>query len=129
MSENETPQEENTPVVPDLASLLAEVPGSPDPTTIESWKKKHGEIFCSGFTDSELFIWRPVTRREYLNLQKSQTEDFDFQEALVKVCVLWGSDMVSLDRKAGSINTLAEQILQNSNFMPPQIASNLVIKL
>lgn len=127
MSEQEKAPEEQA--APDLASILAEFPGAPDKVQLEAMKKQHGEVFCSGFSDTELFIWKPVTRKEYLVLQKNQTQESDFQEQLVNLCVLWGSDMGSLEKKAGSVMTLAEQIMQNSNFMAPQLAASLVIKL
>lgn len=116
---------------PDLATLLAQVPGAPDAATLEKWKQVHGEIFCSGFSDEEIFIWKPINRREYLEVQKvvQATPEVDFSEIVVKKCILWASNDRALELKAGSIPTLSEQIMQNSNFMPVQMAANLVIKL
>lgn len=123
--------------MPDLAGFLSAFEGSPTQDQIEAWKSDHGEIFCSGFTETELYIWRPLTRREYVAMQVelAQSEEpvtaFTVEEKVVGQCVLWGSGpgLDSLERKAGSLSTLHEQIMQNSNFMNPAMASALVIKL
>ena len=117
-----------------VTDLLSVIPGAPGPEQIESWKQEHGEIFCSALSNTELLIFRPLKRREFLELQlmaQQQTTPVDGEELLVKKCVLWGSDtaLKSLDNKAGSLSTLQEQILQNSNFVAPNVAAALVVKL
>lgn len=129
----ETPEME----LPDLASFLAAFEGAPTKDQIEQWKSAHGEVLCSGFSDVELFIWRPLTRKEYVAMQVefAQSEEpvtaFSVEDKVVEMCVLWASNqgLESLERKAGSMSTLHEQIMQNSNFMNPAMASALVIKL
>lgn len=123
--------------VPDLTSILSAFEGAPSPEQIEEWKQKHGDVFCSGFSDLELFIWRPLTRREYVDMQvqiaqsQSPVNSYEVEETVVKQCLLWGSALgyKSLNNKAGSYSTMQEQILQNSNFMNVQVASQLVFKL
>lgn len=129
--EQENATEQQPAATPDLASLLAQIPGAPDAAALEKWKQVHGEIFCSGFSDDEIFIWKPVNRREYLEIQKAvqANQEADFSELVVRKCILWSSSERALELKAGSIPTLSEQIMQNSNFMPVQLAANLVIKL
>ena len=117
-----------------ITDLLATITGSPTPEQIEAWKQEHGEIFCSALSNTELLIFRPLKRREFLELQlaaQQQQVGVDGEELLVKKCVLWGSDsaLKSLDNKAGSLTTLQEQILQNSNFVAPNVAAALVVKL
>lgn len=117
-----------------VTDLLQAQPGAPSTDQIESWKQEHGEIFCSALSSTELFIFRPLKRREYLELQlfaQQQQTPVDGEELLVKKCLLWGSNTAvkSLDQKAGSLSTLQEQILQNSNFVAPAVAAALVIKL
>ena len=131
--------EEQQEGVPDLVNLLRDFDGSPTQTDIEKWKQQHGEIFVSGFSESELFVWRPLTRAEYVFLQKQmrtpQEEgrqsmtDLDFEDAVVEKCILWGSEMNALKNKGGSVSTLSEQIMTNSNFMAPNVASLFVMKL
>lgn len=121
---------------PDLAKLLSVFPGSPSKDKLEGWKQEHGEIFCSGFSETELFIWRPLSRREYVGLQKElrapgaqQMTELEYEEAVVAKCVMWSSAPNALERKGGSVSTLSEQIMLNSNFVPPAVASAYVIKL
>lgn len=117
-----------------ITDLLAALPGAPTKEQIEAWKQEHGEVFCSALSGEEIFIFRPLKRREYLELQllaQQQQTPIDGEELLVKKCLLWGSDLAvrSLDNKAGSLTTLQEQVLQNSNFVAPAVASALVVKL
>ncbi len=134
----EVEQKEETAAGPDLAGLLAVFPGAPSKDQLETWKQQFGETFCSGFSETELFIWRSLSRREYVQLQKQlrtpppqgvePMNEFDYEDMVVATCVLWSS-VPDMARKGGSISTLSEQILMNSNFMPPQMASAFVIKL
>ena len=120
-----------------LAAILSEFPQSPTETNIENWKENHGEVYCSGFSEEELVVWRPINRREFVKLQETvQTSgqavsNFDLEEEVVQKCILWTSPKakIALEHKAGSLSTLNEQIMQNSNFVNPQMASALVVKL
>lgn len=125
---------------PDIASFLSKFPGSPNTDQIEAWKQKFGEILCSAFTEEEIFIWRPLSRQEYLAIQNEamqarqegiQVEEAEMELRVVSTCILWSSEpgTKSLDTKGGSISTLNEQIMLNSNFMPPAMAASMVIKL
>lgn len=120
---------------PAFEAYLEGIPGAPGKDQIEKWKQQFGEVLCSGFSETELFIWRPITRAEFVNLQtimaQQEATQFEFEERLVEACVLWASPagQQSLQTKAGSLSTLQEQIMQNSNFMNPAVASALVIKL
>ncbi len=140
MSEDKKPEEnqpEEQSPVENLAAALAAYPGAPTVQVIEGWKQQFGEVMASGFTDDELFVWRPITRREYVALQKEMAtpkegqeplNGFDFEDRVVKTCLLWSS-VQNLDSKGGTIPTLSEQIMQNSNFTSPQLAGMLVVKL
>ena len=120
-----------------LKDLLKAFPDAPTESTIEEWKGTHGEVMCSGFSESELFMFRPLTRGEFVELQvvlaQNQTTETQFavEEDIVNKCVLWatGNGLKSLQTKGGSLSTLHEQIMQNSNFVNPAMASALVIKL
>lgn len=120
---------------PALDEYMRGIPGAPSKDQIEQWKQQFGEVLCSGFSETELFVWRPLTRAEFVGLQAAmaQTEatQFDFEDKLVETCVLWASPAgtQALEKKAGSMSTLQEQIMQNSNFMNPAVAAALVVKL
>ncbi len=128
---------EEQPGPPDLAGFLSKLPGAPSKEKIESWKKQYGEVMVSGFDEEELFVFRPLTRREFTNLQKKlrtpeqgkePMDEFQYEEEVVAACVLWSS-VTDITSKGGTITTLSEQIMQNSNFTNPQVASMLVMKL
>lgn len=120
-----------------LAEVLAEFENSPDETQIEEWKQQHGEVLCSALSETELFVFRPITRGEFVNLQmhiseaKEPISNFEVEQTVVEQCVLWASPqgLDSLDKKAGSLSTLHEQILQCSNFVNPAYVGQFVIKL
>lgn len=120
-----------------LGQIMADIPDSPDQSQIETWKQKHGDVFCSGFSPSEMYVFRALTRAEFVQVQavmQSTEEQFtqlDLEEQIVKRCMLWASQegQLALVNKAGSLTTLHEQILQNSNFINPALAAQLVMKL
>jgi len=123
---------------PNLVELLKDFDSAPGETEIEKWKQQFGEVFVSGFSETELFVWRPLSREEYVTMQKKMRapvegeepmSDLDFEEAVVETCILWGSETGALKTKGGSVSTLSEQIMTNSNFMAPAMASVLVMKL
>lgn len=130
--EEEKKEEEKT-----LGDVLAAFAGAPDEATIETWKTTHGEVLCSGFSETELFVFRPITRDEFVNLQmhianaQEQISNFAVEQKIVETCLLWASPpgVNSLEKKAGSLSTLHEQILQASNFINPAYASQFVMKL
>ena len=120
-----------------LGDYLSEFAESPDSQQIEQWKQIHGEVLCSGLSETELYVFRSITREEFVNLQahiaqlKEQVNNFEIEVKIVETCVLWASPpgIDALAKKAGTYSTLHEQILQASNFMNPAYVSQLVIKL
>lgn len=130
--EEEKKEEEKT-----LGDYLAAFAGAPQDQQIEVWKQEHGEVLCSGLSETELYVFRPITREEFVNLQayiaqmEGKVSNFEIEVKIVETCVLWASPpgTEALDKKAGTYTTLHEQILQASNFMNPAYASQFVIKL
>ena len=128
-------QEESKEKQPSIRDLLDEFPNSPSADQVDQWKSKYGDVFCTAFTPTEIFIFRPLNRREWVDMQTMAqdpgSQGIDAEEKIVRACVLWLSDdgVRSLETKGGSLSTLNEQIMQNSNFMNPSMASALVIKL
>lgn len=121
--------------IKDLADALAIFPGAPTRETIEGWKREFGGAYASGTTDTEIFIWRSVTRGEFteisVNAVEQQLTQLGVEEALVKKCLLWASPggQEALVKKGGTITLLHEQIMVHSNFLDPRVASQIVIKL
>lgn len=123
-----------------LGEVLKAFPDAPDDGQIEKWKQEYGEVICSMFSEVEIFIFRPIKRAEFVNLQmhiaQAQQEgnainNYDVEQKIVESCVIWMSPLGlnSLENKAGSMSTLHEQVLQASNFVNPAYASQFVIKL
>ena len=140
--ENENPpkeeeKSEDEPQVKTVDQALGVFPGAPDKAQLETWKQQYGEILCSGFSDTELFVFRPMRRDEFVNLQTviSQAQEpisqFDVEDKIVRTCTMWASPagLECLENKAGSLSTLHEQILQVSNFMNPALAASFVVRL
>ncbi len=117
-----------------LKDALSNFTGAPTVEQIEAWKAKYDQVFTTGFSATELFIFRSMQRQEYVELQTAmQSQKFEtvyqYEEAYVRTCMLWASDSQWATRKAGTISTLFEQIQQQSNFVPASMASMLVIEL
>jgi hypothetical protein len=147
MNEEETVEsqaEPEAPKAPDLLSIIQSKPGGPSKQVIDTWKAKHGAIYASGFSEEELYIWRAISRNEYKKIQiegqeiaqmpvpaEAMAAQMASEEKIVSMCILWPAktaEELAAD-KGGTVPTLLEQIMQNSNFMTPQQASYLVVKL
>src|SRR3990167_3689911 len=117
---------------PDVGKALFAFSGSPSRDEIDKWKTQYGDVYCSGLSPTELFIFRPLKRKEFVEMQialsQNQGNQFGSEENTVRTCLLWASEpgMASMETKAGTLATLNEQVLQNSNFVSPMVASALV---
>jgi hypothetical protein len=125
-----------------LMEALSKFPNAPTHEQIEEWKK-NSDVMASGLDDDEIYLWRPINRREFkakkqefmLAAQQAQQEgkappaDGSMEEALVDACILWASSPQALQRKAGSYEVLYEQIMASSNFINPAVAAQMVLKL
>jgi hypothetical protein len=141
MSEAQEPVEEVVEEVkepeqegPDISGLMFDFPGSPSKEQIEDWKGVYGDVFCTGFSEVELYVFRPLNRAEWIVLQirmQEQKNEVDLEQEVVNQCLLWCTDIgrKALDTKAGSLSTLHEQVMQQSNFVNPAMAAALVVKL
>lgn len=124
--------EQNKNLGGQVRTFLDKHPGAPSAVKIEGWKAQYTDVFVSAFSDSEIFIFRCLNRKEYVDLQKQaatgELSSEQHEEETVKKCLLWSS-VADLNAKAGNVPTLLEQIVAHSNFMPPQLAVQLVGKL
>ena len=115
-----------------LKDLLREFKDAPSSESVEKMKAQHGDVFVSVLSDDEIFLFRAMTRKEHRDLNTKIAEGKvpadSFEDEVVKLCILWKS-VKDLDAKGGTIPSLLEQIMQNSNFLPPQLLSQLVTKL
>lgn len=115
-----------------LKALLDEFPNRPTAAEVDALKSTHGDVFLSALSDDEVFLFRALSRREHRMLNSDiAAEKFspdELDEKVVNLCVLWKS-VSDLEQKAGTIPSLYEQVMQNSNFLPAQLLTNLVTKL
>lgn len=111
-----------------LLDALGALENSPDPAQIAGWKEAFGGVYIAAFDADEVFVFRSLNRAEYRDIQTTDFEPMEYEETVVKKCLLFSS-VNSLEQKAGTIPSLLEMIMQNSNFVPPQIAAQLVSKL
>lgn len=144
--DGEEPQEEIDP----LEYIQANFDNAPSSSDVELWKQRFGDVFITGLTDDEVFIWRTVKRLEYKNIMarvaaamqtmaKTQTAMANvdegrnslFIEELCKTCILWPSiDQNQLAfSKAGTLDALANLILEGSNFLAHSLAVRLTRKI
>ena len=131
--EKKEPVSEEQEVETQIKQYLSEQQNAPEQEQIDKWKGEFGEVFASGFSPTEIYVWRAMRRHEYIQLQVSaQTNNlntFQLEEATCDLCILWPTGKVWNNEKAGTPHSLSEQIMQNSNFLSPQAAAMLVIKL
>jgi len=129
----EVKQEES--IQEELPKFLATKPGAPSQNQIDEWKSLHKDVFVSALSDDDLFVWRPLSRKEYVALQsraadpKNPLDQFQQEEEVCNICVLFPCGLDWSEGKAGTANTLSGLIMQNSHFLNPAAASMLVAKL
>lgn len=136
MSEEAVQQQTEEEKVEQLPDIMKKIPDAPTQDQIEKWKAEYGEVYVSGFSETELFVWHPIARPAYVQIQElvqnpeHQMTQFKFEELVCDSCVLWKSVKVSWEKgKAGTPQSLFEQIMNQSNFLTPAASSMLVAKL
>lgn len=92
---------------------------------LAEWKvRNNNEVYMSDF-DDEIFIWRPLRRKEYrdLNRVEGQRDEFYIEESICRACVLWPEEYgqhTMVFGKAGIPSTLSNLILERSGFGRPE---------
>ena len=125
--------EEQTTPQDRIPELLKEQKDAPSQRQIDDWKTQYGDIFISGFSENEIFVWRAISRSEFVTIQTAAVTGegltpFAIEEQTVACCLLWPLG-VDLNKKGGTISTLSEQIMLQSHFLNQQHAAHLVAKL
>lgn len=136
MSEEQVKEQEKKEELEPAQAALKEQDDAPSQEQVELWKAQHGDVFVMALSPSEVFVFRCLQRREHLALQNHAAQnnltEIDWPELVVNACLLWSRGDVQNDwsvTKAGTVNTLYEQIMANSNFLNPMHAASLVSKL
>lgn len=92
-------------------------PDGPTVGEIEEWKEAFGEIYLTTINE-EVFIWRPLTRKEMKEVHTKTSGIHQREEVYCQLCNIWPSDYDFGDQgnKAGIPSVLSEQILLKSGF-------------
>ena len=95
--------------------------GGPTPSKVEELKEKHGDIYMTEFEDESVYIWKPLSRKEFKDIMKAEGADALFREERVcEKCVVWPENydfMAMTTGRAGVPTILSEQIMDRSGFM------------
>lgn len=100
------------------------MPGGPTIEQVEKWKSMYNdEVYLTEF-DNEVFLWRPITRKEFKDIMKLQNADsFYREERICEKCVLFPEQYnfsAMVRGKAGIPTVLSELIMEKSGFVPKQ---------
>ena len=95
-------------------------PDGPAVAQVEEWKSRfNDEVYLTEF-DEEIFIWRPITRKEYKSVMKIQNADsFYKEERICEAVVLYPEQynfMQMTAGKAGIPTLLSELVMEKSGF-------------
>lgn len=122
---------------PDIYDLIVALRG-PSRAAIEERKKQLGcELIAIPFSDTDIYLIKPLTSLQYRNMQASweragaEMTEHMRHEAIVKASLQWPtlSPTDYSTMKAGTISSLVEAILFASNFIPTQLLMSMAIRL
>jgi len=125
MEEEMGPQTSNLGVIDEDDVTLADeeiFPGGPTYNDVEKWKSQYGdEVFLTEIDENNIFVWRPIKRKEYKDIQKIQNADaFYKEERICDKVVLYPKNyghMHMANGKAGIPTLLSELIMEKSGFV------------
>lgn len=95
-------------------------PNGPKLNEVEEWKSRYKNVYLTEFDDDNIFVWRALTRREYKDIMKVESDEFYKEERICETCILWPRDYNFVDMsngKAGVPSYIAEQVLAESGFL------------
>lgn len=107
----------------DVSKAEEEVfPGGPTYNKLEEWKTQYNEeVYLTEFDEDNIFVWRPIMRKEYKDIAKVQNADnFYKEERICDKVILFPERYSSMDMslgKAGIPTLLSELILEKSGFV------------
>lgn len=99
-------------------------PFGPTYDQVEDWKSRFdNDLYMSDF-NNEVFIWRPIRRKEYRDIQRVEgvKDEYYMEEAICRTCVLYPEDYAMHKitfGKAGLPTTLSQLIMERSGFLRP----------
>jgi len=132
--EPESEQQGATQNAPNMIEFISSMKDGPSRSQIDAWKSEFPEVSSAFFAEDEVYVIRPLLRQEWrqLNSDEKVAQNFErLKEQVVFKCVLWPRKAPEqlAGQKAGTLDTLYEQIMALSNFIPPDVAIQLVARL
>ncbi len=92
---------------------------------VEGWKKEFGKVFKTTTEDGDIFIWRRLKRKEYVEVM-SITEEmeamdkeqrmYDRQDKIAKMVTLYPEDLSIFDQSAGLATSISDEVIYKSGF-------------
>lgn len=97
-------------------------PGGPTYNDLEKWKSLYnGEVYLTDFDEENVFVWRPIKRKEYKDIAKlANADNFYKEERICEKALLFPANygfMNMANGKAGIPTLLHELILEKSGFV------------
>lgn len=129
-----TQSEVEAPKEVSVVEFLKQIPGAPTEDNITAWKSMHGKVYSICFSPDDIYIWRPIKRREYQQMMaaiqaaKAQNSEEMLKEQIVTRTVLWPQmDLIRMNTcPAGLVDTLFGVIMLGSYFISADSAMSLV---
>jgi hypothetical protein len=95
-------------------------PNGPSVAQVEEWKSQfNDEVYLTEF-EEDIFLWRPITRKEYKQVMKINNADSYYkEERICDTVILYPMDynfMSMASGKAGIPTLLAELVMEKSGF-------------
>jgi hypothetical protein len=116
-----------------ILTIFRELETRPSDEQIEEMKQRCGDVYLVSLSEKENFLFRSLKRLEWRTLMQKidKLDNFKKSEAIVMKGILFpqlNQQNINV-LSAGTVDTLKELILQASNFMAPEYATQLVRKL
>lgn len=95
--------------------------GGPTLEEVDEMKETYGQIFMTEVDEGEVFIWRPLNRKEFKTIMAIEGADALYREE--RVCdktVIWppNYDFTAMTvGKAGIPTLISEQVMDKSGFV------------
>ena len=91
---------------------------------VEELKRQYGEIYSTEL-DGHVFIYRPLSRFEYLSIDSMDIDPGTKEELTCLLCVVYPEDF-DWSSKAGYASTISDNILEVSGMASPEQAVALL---
>lgn len=90
---------------------------------IKIHKEKYGKVFSVPLSAKVECVFRPLTVSEYEKIESDTSlSTTEIEDKIVSTCVFWPINFDINNLQAGTITSLSDEILENSNFSDANVA-------